>query len=142
MIKRLIPLMVLLVVALNTALPAWAVRTALTPQKIGNSRDGVTAGEFTITFAAADATNFNDFAFTGKEIIIVKNTHATDAKTCIFKGSTYGIPHARSADITESLNAGTYRVFYPEKVGFLQTGNKFWLNGETTDIKIAVIRLP
>jgi len=96
-----------------------------------------------LTWDSADASNGNDFVFTGRELILVRNAHASTAKTVTLTSAAD--PQGRSGDITaESLAAGVVRCFGPfrNKTGWNQSGGKFHLTAEDNNIKFAVIRLP
>jgi len=101
-----------------------------------------TAGT-TLTWNDADSSNGNDFAMTGRDLVLVRNAHATDPKT--YTVTSAADSQSRTKDITaESLTAGVVVVLGPfrNKSGWAQTSNKFYINGEDTNIKIAVILLP
>lgn len=114
-------------------------RTALTKTTAPGSNP--TAG-VTVIWADADAVNQNSFVMTGNDLLLVRNTHATDPKT--FTVNTSADEMGRTKDITaESLNAGVMRVLGPfrDKTGWMQSGGVLHLQGETTDIEFAVIAL-
>lgn len=115
-------------------------RTALT--KTTASGAYPTAG-VTVTWNDADSGNGNDFAMTGRDLVLVRNGHASTNKTYTVTSAADG--QGRSKNITaESLAAGAVVCLGPfrNKSGWSQTGNKFYIDGEDTNIKIAVILLP
>lgn len=95
-----------------------------------------------VPFTASDVSNGNYFTFTGKELLVVRNTAGS--------GGTFTIHSApnqrgRTKDITtEALAAGAYKVLGPftQKVGWAQSDGTFWVNGSATTIAFAVIVLP
>lgn len=95
-----------------------------------------------VTMNVGDASNNNFFAFAGNELVVVKNAHASAAKTVTL--TSVVDDQGRTGDITDSLVAGEVRVYGPftDKTGWKQNGNQFWMSPESTDIKIAVIKLP
>lgn len=96
-----------------------------------------------VTWTAANVSDKNDFVFTGAELLLVHNTHATLAKTWTL--SSIANAKGRTKDITaESLTAGLMKVVGPfrQKEGWQQSGGKIHVEGESTDIKFAVITLP
>jgi hypothetical protein len=101
-----------------------------------------TAG-VSITWTDADATNKNQFTMGGNDLLLVRNGHASTAKTVTINS----VPDAqgRSRDITaESLAAGVTRAFGPFKeiAGWAQSGGTLNCEGEDNNIKFAVISLP
>ena len=101
-----------------------------------------TAG-VSITWTSADASNKNQFTMTGNDLLLVRNGHASTAKTVTI--NSVADTQGRSLDITaESLGAGVTRVFGPFKnlVGWAQSGGVLNLEGEDNNIKFAVIALP
>lgn len=96
-----------------------------------------------VTFTAADAANDNSFVFTGRELLLVRNVHATLAKTYTINSSAN--QKRRTGDITAvSMAAGVYHVLGPfrDKDGWQQTGGVIHLEGEDSSIQFAVIVLP
>lgn len=115
-------------------------RTALTP--IVAAGGYPTAG-VTLTWTAADASNLNDFPFTGRELILIRNSHAATSYT--FTITSIADSMGRSKDITtESIAAGVTRCIGPmrAKSGWLQTGGKFFLAASNASVLFAIVRLP
>lgn len=118
--------------------------TAITIQDITGPFEAVTAGSADFTFDAGDVGNGNSFVCTGREVLLVQNTHADTAKYVTV--SSVDDEKGRSEDITTySLAAGDFVVF-----GIGLTNSKGWkdsagliiLAPESTDIEFAVLRLP
>lgn len=115
-------------------------RTALT---ITNAPGSYPTTGVAVTWNAGDPTNENDFPFGGNELILVKNDAAADPGDIIL--SSVADYQGRLGSITEEITALTQvRMYGPftDRSGWLQSGGKFFLDPETADIKIAVIRLP
>ena len=92
------------------------------------------------TFAAADVVNKNSFVMTSKEILLVKNAHATNPQTVTI--NSVADEMGRSGDITTfSIAAGDTAVFGPfkDKTGWAQSGGVMYLEGSTTDITFCVL---
>lgn len=101
-----------------------------------------TAGA-TVTWTAADSTNNNSFVFTGHEVLIVRNKHASAAKT--FTLNSAANSRGRTKDITaQSLVHGTYAVLGPfrQKEGWAQSDGTVFCTGEDNNIEFAVLVLP
>jgi hypothetical protein len=100
------------------------------------------ASAHTLAWAAADPTWGNAFTCTGKEVLIVLNSHATLAQTVTVKGApdSYG----RTADVTSySMPAGAVAYFGPFPAdAFRRTDGRVWIIGSDATVKFAVIRVP
>ena len=95
-----------------------------------------------VTYGNADSVNGNSFVFNANELVVVRNVHATDAKTVTLTSApdTQG----RVKNITaESIPAGVTRIFGPftQKLGWQQTGGVFHIDGQDTNVRIAIISL-
>jgi hypothetical protein len=94
-----------------------------------------------LTFTAGDAVNGNHFVSTGKEFIIVRNNHATLARTVTIAGSAD--PFNRTASIVKSVAALGYAMFGPVPASYwANASGQIVLTPETTDIQFAIITLP
>lgn len=120
-------------------------RIALTPLRFGVQTLAPLAnvsGARTVTWTAADTTWFDAAVSTGREILLVRNTHATDDGTVTIMGvaDAYG----RTANITDYvIHPGDVAFFGPlSSAGFLQANGKFWFSGSAATIEFAVVRLP
>lgn len=98
-----------------------------------------TAGT-TITFTAADTSNQNSTPFTGREIIIATNTHATDPFTVTI--TSVADSHNRTGSITaESLAAGVFKLYGPFRAdGWQQSDGTLYFQGSDASIKFKVIQ--
>jgi len=117
-------------------------RTTLTPQNPPGAYPGtIAANAADMTFAAADVANKNQFAATGKELLVVRNDNVGAQTVTI---NSVVDTFKRTGDITAySLGASEYAFFGPFPVGgWRQTDGNLYLEGSHADIKFAVIRLP
>lgn len=138
--RRKIFAAVLLTLVLSIA--AWATRVSITPQTPKGPYPGtVNAGDLALTFTAADATNFNQFAAVGNEILIVQNTDAASQTiTLTTKPDNFG----RSADIaTYSMATGTFAMFNFRNAnqGWVQADGNVYFQASTSTVKFAVLRV-
>ncbi len=114
-------------------------RTALTPITAPGSYGGTWTE---ITWTAADASNFNSFSLTGRELLLIYNSSADTGYdvTLTSVDDRYG----RSENVGPTEVAfGDYMMFGPIALeGWQQTDGSFYLTAENAAIKFAVIRLP
>jgi hypothetical protein len=118
-------------------------RTALTVAVPKGPYDTVTANGLDFAFTAADGANGNSFICKGRELLLVRNTHATDAATVTI--SSAPDPYGRTRDITTySLSAGEFAAFWiGRSIGWRQSDGKAWLDvAGTGTIAFAVLRIP
>ena len=101
----------------------------------------VAADALDITFTTCDPVNFDEFAMTGRDLLLVKNAHASTAK--YFTLESIADDKKRTGDVTQySLGAGEIAAFYFGRMdGWAQSTGKMNLKGESTDIKFSVLRL-
>lgn len=119
-------------------------RTTLTVTAPKGPHPGVvTANLLDVTYAAADQANGNQFQHTGKELLLMRNSHATNAGTVTVK--SVADDFGRTQDIT------TYNLDAGEFAAFLMTDTRGWRQGDgmiyldiagTGTIGFLVIRLP
>ena len=114
-------------------------RTALTKNTgiVTNPSAGVL-----LVWTAADITNFNSFAMSGKDIVLAWNTGASPYTITITSAPdpVYG----RSKDITtESIAAGDIRCYgVPQLDGWRQSDGAFYLQASNAAVKFAIVSLP
>lgn len=115
--------------------------TKLTP---GGSFPSIplTANSADLPMTAADAVNKEQFAATGKDLVIAHNTGAspyTVTITSVADGRT-----KRTGDIaTYSIGAGEYAAFGPfEKLGWAQADGMIYLEASNASVKFGVVALP
>lgn len=128
----------------NVLVPSWAVPTDITPVSPASINPTVSADELDAAFTAADASNGNSYTSTGRELIIVLNSHASNAYTFTLTSYADESLLGRSGDITTySLAAGEYAVVGPVPVrGWRQTTGKVLISGSNAAVKFLIIRLP
>lgn len=127
----------------NVLVPVWAATTDITVFKPANINGSIAADSLDATFTAADVSNGNSYVATGKEMVIVLNSHASSAYT--FTVTSVADDLGRTGDITTySLAAGEYAVVGPVPVrGWRQpSSGKVLIAGSNAAIKFLVIRIP
>ena len=115
-------------------------RVALTVQSLLGPHPGTIAADaMDITFTAGDATDFNDFPHTGREIIIARNDNI-GAQTITFTSIAAGL--RRTGHVTAySIGAGEHIAFYAGDIqGWKQTDGKFYIDVSHVDVKLAILR--
>ena len=113
-------------------------RTTLTPVAI--TTPYATTG-VAFVYTAGNVADGNDFASTGREILIARNTDSgPHTVTVASVADTFG----RLGDITaDSIAAGAFHVYqiFPQ-LYWAQTGNKINVNVSDATIELAVLKLP
>ncbi len=114
-------------------------RTVLTPIAVPSAYAIVPVA---LAFTAWDAANGNKFISTGREILLVKNAHATLAKTVTIP--SVADDQGRTGDITAysipALATYTFQQFAQD--GWKQSDGYINVDGSTTDIQFCVLQLP
>lgn len=113
-------------------------RTVLTPIDVPDKYG--TAG-VAITWTAWDATNGNRFLCTGREILLARNVGAGAQTVTV---TSQNDPQGRTGDISaDSIAAGAFACYqrFPLS-GWADANNYVNIDGSTTDIEFAVLRLP
>lgn len=91
-------------------------------------------------FTTADSVNFDQFVFTGRELIVVRNSTA-GALTFTLESAVD--PQNRVGDITAfSLAAGEFGVFWCGNMVGWNNGGQFFLRSSASTIDYAIIRIP
>ena len=118
-------------------------RTTLTKVTAGGNFPVIplTADSADIPMTAADTTNGNQYAPTGKELIIAHNSGASTYTVTI---TSVAAGNNRTGDITTySMAAGDYAVFGPfNREGWLQSDGFVYLAASNTAVKFGIITLP
>lgn len=100
----------------------------------------VTANLLDFVFTTADSVNFDEFIFTGRELLIIRNSTAGALTVTLTSAPD---PQKRSADITAySLAAGEFGVFWAGSLVGWDNGGKFFFQSSASTMDYAVIRIP
>ena len=96
-----------------------------------------------ITWATEDIANHSRFLFTGREILLIWNSHATTT----FTYTIASVPDAqgRSKDITsQNVLAGEIHTIGPFTVlqGWMQADGYLYIDSNNAAVKFAVLQLP
>lgn len=102
----------------------------------------ITAGAASQAGTAADATNKEQVALTGREIVVAHNT-GVGARTVTFTSVADG-QTGRTGDISAySIPAGEIAFFGPFTTrGWRQTDGMLYFEAEHAEVEIHVLRLP
>ncbi len=94
-----------------------------------------------VTMTAANTTDFNQLALTGREVVLI---HNTGASTRTYTITSVADPFGRTGDITaQSIAAGAIHTLGPfGLLGWQQTGGYLYLEASHAEVKIGVIALP
>ena len=117
-------------------------RTALTPQTPKGPYPGtVSAEDLDFTWAALDDANGNEFAFTGRELVMFRNDDAAPQTITLTSSND---PMKRLGNIpTYSIGIGEYAAFWAGAIaGWSQSGQKFFIDCSDPNIMVAVIKIP
>ena len=100
----------------------------------------VSATALDFAFSVADSTNFDQFSFTGRELILVQNP--TGGALTFTLESTTDL-QSRTGDITTySVGAGLFSCFWAGKVDGWNNAGQFFLRASASTLKFAIIRIP
>lgn len=104
------------------------------------SRNGFPTDGVTLTFEAANTTDKEQVALTGKEIVIAHNTNAGAQTVTITSVSYLG----RTGHITaDSIAAGAMHIYGPFDLrGWKQADGYLYLEASSADVEFAVITIP
>lgn len=103
---------------------------------------GAYAGEWTaVTFTAANPTDKEQFALTGREIVLIRNTSADTPYYVTI--TSVDDPFGRSEHITQiDIAFGATVVWGPTALeGWRQSDGNLYLEAENADIEYAVITI-
>lgn len=96
------------------------------------------ADSLDFAFAAADATNKEQFACTGREIILAQNSGA-GARTITVTSVANG--QNRTGDITSySIGAGQFAAFKVAIEGWRQSDGNVYIEAEHAEVKWVILR--
>ena len=94
-----------------------------------------------VTFTAADATNKDQFVFSGNELVLAQNTGVTSRTVTL---TSVANAKGRVRHITaDTLAAGAFKMYGPfkDKAGWVQAGGVFHLEASHAEVKFSVIKL-
>lgn len=94
-----------------------------------------------VTMTAADTVNKEQFALTGREIVLVHNTGASSRTYTI---TSIADKQGRTGDITtQTIAAGAIHVLGPFGLeGWQQTDGNLYIEANNTEVKWGIINLP
>lgn len=100
----------------------------------------VSANSLDLTWTAANTTDKEQFAPSGDDLVLVRNTHATDPHTVTF--TSVADEKNRTGDVsTYSLQAGEVIAFRFRKPGWKQSDGNIYMEASNTAIQYAVLQL-
>lgn len=115
-------------------------RTTLTPEVVPTGNPLTIEA---VVWTASDNANGNQFAYTGREILLVWNAHATLAKTWTPTSVPINGREDPKSGVAQSLAAGIIHVYNFRGEGWKQTDGFVYLTAETGgDIKFMVLQQP
>jgi hypothetical protein len=100
----------------------------------------VAADSLDLTWTPAIVADKEQFIPSGNDLVLVRNTHATNAYTVTFT-STADV-QGRTGDVTTySIGAGEQIAFRFRKPGWKQSDGRIYMEASNTAIQYAVIQL-
>jgi hypothetical protein len=100
----------------------------------------VTATSLNFVFTTADSVNFDQFNFTGRELIIIRNSTG-GALTVTLESAVD--PQTRLGDITTySIGAGLFSIFWVGNIVGWNNAGQFFLRSSASTMDYAVVRIP
>lgn len=109
--------------------------------QVGTGPYPVLADVDVLTWLAADVANFEEFAYTGKEVILARNVSA-DTNFDVIITSLASSRTNRTGTITKEVPFGEQIIIGPlGNDGWRQTDGTLHFAGEDASIEFAVVRL-
>jgi hypothetical protein len=93
----------------------------------------------TLTMTAADVANGNQFAHTGRELLLVENVGASSHNVTLQSVAVAGRQDPLH-NTSQAVPAGEKRLYGPFGDGWRQSGDVVHVNADHAEIKFAVIR--
>ena len=108
---------------------------------LGPYGDYSTANAADLTMAAADVGNGNQFASSGRDLLVAYNSGGSPYYVTV---SSVADPYGRTGDITQyDVGAGEYAVFGPfKRPGWIQTDGYVYVDAENAAVYLGVVALP
>lgn len=116
-------------------------RTPLTVQTITSAKGTTVAADLAKTFTAGDVANGNEYSAYGREIVTVRNSHATTP----YDLTIDSVPDpllGRDTNLVVEVAAGTEQQVILPRSGFVQTTGKVHLDVENAALLLNVSRPP
>lgn len=90
-------------------------------------------------WTTADNVNFDQFALTGRELILINNTSGGALTVTLTSAPD---PQGRTADITTySVGAGLYSAFWVGKIDGWNQAGQFFMTSSAATMKYAIFRI-
>jgi len=100
----------------------------------------VTATALNFVFTTADSVNFDQFNFTGRELIIIRNSTG-GALTVTLESAAD--PLNRTGDVTTySIGAGLFSLFWVGALPGWNNAGQFFLRSSASTMDYAVVKIP
>lgn len=100
----------------------------------------VAANALDFVFTTADSVNFDQFNFTGKELIIIRNS---TGGALTFTLESTADPQGRISDITAySLGTLEFACFWAGNIVGWNNAGQFFLRSSASTMDYAIIRIP
>ncbi len=112
-------------------------RVALTPIVLARAFDATPCT--TLSWTAADTSDFNRFRLSGQELLLVRNVHGVT--TYSYTLHTVADPFGRTRDMTaHNILAGAVHCLARLPItGFRQSDGYVWISGNNSNIQFAVL---
>ena len=116
----------------------FATPTALTPVAANGPYP---AAGTVFTFTAADVANGNEFAASGRDLILAYNSDVSSHNVTI---TSQADQFGRLGTITsEALPAGAYHLYGPlAKTGWANSSGQILLSADNAGVKFAILQIP
>lgn len=116
-------------------------RQTHTPKAIHNTLIDLAANAADLSFVAANTTDKEQVAHTGKEVILAWNTGATDHTATV---TSVEDPYGRTEDMGPyTISAGEIARLGPfSNVGWRQADGKLYFEADHAEVKFAVLLVP
>ena len=112
-------------------------RTILTVKDLPRTHPG---GEVVYTWEAADTVNQNEFALTGREVLLIKSTDAGEQDVVI---DSVPDEYGREGPLTVAVAAGAeVALAFLARAGWMQPEGTLHLDCTVATLSYAVLRLP
>ena len=109
---------------------------------VRNAAPGPKSAGQVLTWVAGDTVNHHSFVWTGKELLLAKNTHATTEYNVVIASVADG--QGRQGIINTPIPAGETAVFGPfvDPRGWVQDNGRINLQAGNAAVQLAIVVLP